>query len=43
MIDDRLAICGQFGLRVGLEGMCGGHPAVTTRTGLSDQGFSLIG
>ena len=27
MIDDRLAIRGRFERRLGLEGMCGGHPA----------------
>jgi hypothetical protein len=27
MIDDRLAIRGRFERRVGLDGMCGGHPA----------------
>ena len=26
MIDDRLTICGRFERRVGLDGMCGGHP-----------------
>jgi hypothetical protein len=27
MIDDRLAICVRFERRIGLDGMCGGHPA----------------
>jgi hypothetical protein len=42
MIDDRLAICGRFERRLGLDGMCGGHPAGHHADRVMGPGFFVV-
>ena len=42
MIDDCLAICGRFERRLGLEGMCGGHPAGHHADRVMGPGFFVV-
>ena len=42
MIDDRLAICVRFERRIGLDGMCGGHPAGHHADRVMGPGFFVV-